>query len=202
MGVFAASLAGLMKGLPAFAGVVLGIFLFGWDWSGAPLFVLIALTGLAIIAVIAGHALMRYPYVALGLFQVWLVSVVIVTALVTAFVMFVSISAEHWFGGDDRGKLIGSALIGAVTAYLAAIWLDGIKDSTGPFLPGAQFKMAMARLAKPFETPARSAEMPNDIYAHCTEEKVVGGPGGWEFGACLKRAAAIDAFMKARGRKL
>jgi hypothetical protein len=189
------------QGLPALLGVALGIRAYtgGLDWLGPCVAVLILAVGVVVI----GRFIARNSPVVGGLIiEAWIVSPIIVTALMTAFIVWLSaLGLPHIFGtepNEEIRKSLASTLVGAVTAYAALVWTKDISDGTGIFWPSTQFKAAMAGVQRSLpegdQAPlgvVRQAMFSDEVQ---DDPKIV----GWGFNARRARARKIDEYVRSK----
>jgi len=188
----------IVAGLPALIGVILGLRL---ATEGFPfLFYVGVLFGIAFLALHLGYGLMsRFPRFAGSSIEIWIFSAIAVTAFATATVILISfrgaldcvVGLKQLSG--EQAKTVSTALIGAVTTYVALAWTKDIGDAKGYFWPSTHFKKAMETaygelVTKPGnDTQTYEAMFLDTVRGH--------GPIGWDFKARRIRSGILADFI-------
>jgi hypothetical protein len=181
-------------GLPALLGVVLGLKLYV---DPIPTAYYVATMMMAAFAArwIAFATIHRVPRVARWLIELWILAAIGVTAVATAGVTWVTLNATLGFLFDtshiDVKQLekMTTAIVTALTTYVALVWTKDIGDAKGFFWPSTAFKTAMAKAysmltAKPVGTTKEYEAMFMDTVTNH-------GNIGWGFGARGIRAKIL-----------
>jgi hypothetical protein len=183
-------------GLPALAGVALGIRLY----SGGPTWRLAAgvLLLLSWAVMVAGRLILKsHTSAGAWLIESWIASAVLVTAFVTNLVLFLTLS--EWFPailGNASGKTLeklSDTLVGAVTAFTALVWTKDIADAKGYFWPSTQFKYGLEAL---YERLAKKPEGGTVEYDAIFMETVANRDiEGWSFPSRRARAKIVADYL-------
>jgi hypothetical protein len=185
-------------GLPALIGVILGLKLYvdGFQF----LFYMALLITVPSIALNLGYYTMpRWPNVARLLIELWILSAIGVTAFATAAVTWISLNGPLDFIvnakmlSTDQAKTMTTALISAVTTYVALVWTKDIGDAKGVFWPSTQFKKAMEKAYPQLSNPPANGDV---VYQAMFTDVVEGyGDLGWTFFARGTRARLLAAAI-------
>lgn len=185
-------------GLPALAGVLLGIRSFTevtyYHWL---------LGDIALIAF--GYSLLRVgiglipssPAVGRWFVETWILSSIGVMALATFAILYIALEPlPSWLGvvvGDERTKAVTSAFAGAITAYITLVWTKDITEGKGYFWPSTQFKDGLASAwEKKAPSPGRGTAARAAMFDDYIENV---GKIGWDFSDRGKRNEIIQSFI-------
>ena len=187
-------LASALRGLPALAGVVLGVVLFACPLQGATALPLVALVCLTWVLGAAHRVFNTRPVMGLALMEPWTLAAVALVATCTGAVLWMTVHLEALLGlPQTQAKAVSGALIGAFTTYAATAWLKEIQDANGLFVTSGQAKLHFAGFAKHHGLvgDALALEL-------CQEDKVA-IPGsvveGWGWKARWQRARLLQRFL-------
>jgi hypothetical protein len=189
----------VVAGLPAFIGVILGLRL---AVEGCTLlFYVGALLVAAVLALNLGYSLMsRFPRVAGWLIEIWILSAIAVTACATAAVIAISFRGllDKVVGIDqlsgERAKTVSTALIGAVTTYVALAWTKDIGDAKGYFWPSTHFKNAMQDAYDALvNKPGNDSQVFEAMFSDNVRDH---GDIGWDFAARRIRSRILSEFIQ------
>lgn len=189
----------VVAGLPALIGVVLGLRLYA---DGFNFFIYVAgLFAVALLCRNVGSNLMgRFPNLAGLLIEVWIISAIAVTACGTAVVTAISFSGLLDFVvgpkhlAAEQAKTMSTALIGAVTTYVALAWTKDIGDAKGYFWPTKHFIEAMQLAYNDMSAkPTVNTRANQAIF-----ENVIDGEGaiGWDFSARRIRTRVLADYLR------
>jgi hypothetical protein len=188
-------------GLPALIGVLLGLRLYT-----ASLFVwlvVLAATAAAIGMVTGGRWLLRRrPVLGCGLINAAYALALLTTALATVLVTYVVLQVPVSVLGDpavlqpgsDDLKHLKGAFAGAVSAFVATVWLKDIGEAKGGFWPSSHFQVGMraAYEARKNDIPAGSAAEQAML-----SDSVIDGHGKLDWGLRdrYRRARIVEAVL-------
>lgn len=182
------------QGLPPLVGVVGGIAIYssaGELWWLPALIFFGSLGPLLIGKKIVG----KTPRLGCGLLELWVASSVSLIALSTMLVLWLTVNASDFIGGDEnRQQAISGALVGAVTAYLAILWVKDIQESKGPFWTGTQVKAAIQHSFK--DAPRAPAADTLEWEAVWAERVRNNGPSGWSLAARWGRCNILARYLR------
>jgi hypothetical protein len=177
------------QGFPALIGVLWGITIYSpslhrW-WIPA-----LVLVGAFALMHIGRLLIGRNPLIGCLFIEAWGMAAVSIVAFGTMLVLWLTIHASDFIQGtEEEKKAISSALIGAVTAYLAVLWVKDIQVGEGPFWTGTQFREAVQAA---FKAPPKAPIVDTREWDAVWEERVRGnGPVGWGLTARWKRSKII-----------
>jgi len=184
-------------GLPALAGVLLGIRTFTGNgyWLAGDL--AIVAVGYALLG-IGNLILPSSPRIGRWFVEVWIISSIGTMALATYAILYISLKdLPNWLGpvaGDERTKAVTSAFAGAITAYIALVWTKDITEGQGHFWPSTQFKNGLERAWKKMTRQPQ----PGSIARQAMFDDYIEGEGdvGWDFSDRQKRADIVDRFLQ------
>jgi hypothetical protein len=129
------------------------------------------------------------PVLAAVLITPWILLAVSLTAVTTAFLLWVAVFLPDVLTGEEsRVKAVSAALLGAATTYFAFLWTKEIQESGGPFAPGIAFK---ALLERAFENHPRVPERTTLAYSAIYDDRMSDGTTGWSGSQRRKRARII-----------
>ncbi len=188
-------LATALRGLPALAGVLLGVYLFAIPFKGATGLPMIAIIGLALLMGIARSLFNAEPVLGLLLTEPWTLAAVALVATVTAALLWMTVNLETLVGlPATEAKAVSGALIGAFTTFAATAWIKEIQDANGLFVASGQAKLLFKKFATHHtlvgDTVAREL---------CEKDKVVAKDidvEGWGLKARWQRALLLKKFLK------
>lgn len=189
----------IVIGLPALLGVVLGLQLYA-DARHVTIYVALLFVISTVCLIIGYRTMRRWPRVAWVLIEVWILSAIAVTAIATAVVTWISLSAPIDFIvpterlAPEQVKTMATALITAITTYIALVWTKDIGDATGYFWPSTHFKSAIQKTFEKLAVkPASDTKAYQAIYS---ENYIEGyGPVGWDFASRRIRAKVLAEFI-------
>lgn len=177
------------QGLPALIGVLWGITSYSptlhrW-WIPT-----LTLVGAFALMYTGKRLIGPKPVVGWLFIEGWGIAAVSIVALGTMFVLWLTLHAADLVQRtEEEEKAISSALIGAVTAYLAVLWVKDIQAGDGPFWAGTQFKEAVQAA---FKDPPRAPAVDTREWDAVWEPRVRdNGPVGWGLTARWKRAKIL-----------
>jgi hypothetical protein len=192
-------LGNITKGLPSLLGVLWGILLYrpGFSW------VLQVLTvfGISVFFLWLGRKVIgRNPIVGWILIEFWVLSAIAVVALSTLGILWLTVNAPSFLVLDEsKLDAVAGALVGAVTTFLAILWIKDIEGATGPFWPSTQFKKG---ISSAFSTGQITPPVDTRAWDAVYEDRVrKGGPIGWDFAARYERVLILKEYVKKRGQK-
>lgn len=189
-------LSAALRGLPALAGVLVGVYLLAAapvSWAlGMPL---IALLFLALLLGIAARVFNERPLLGLTLLEPWSLAAVAIVAACTSIVLWLTINLESALGlPAAEAKAVSGALVGAFTTFAATAWLKEIQESNGAFVASAQAKQFFKAFAAHHKITGD-----NVIFDACYSDKVSVSNGsleGWGLSARWKRGMLLRKFLK------
>lgn len=185
-------------GLPALAGVILGLIVYMAGKACVIWVVVLSCAG--ILAVGTGERLMGVrPCLGRWLIEISYVVAWLATALGTVVVCWAVLNPPLWLFGDASAltegetKQISTAFAAAISTYVALVWTKDIGDGKGALWPGTRFRSAMKRAhgvlaVKPRPEDALYDAMFSDVVpTHAVQ--------GWGFQARGVRASILAAHL-------
>lgn len=184
-------LSSVTRGLPGLIGVLFGILLYAQQSIQPVLVPAILLFGTLGLLLVGNRLIIGRPRLALACIELWALSALCITALVTQGLLWLTVASPGWFA-LPAGELdaVKGALIGAVTAYFAGVWIKDIQDNKGPFLASTQFQAASR------EFGIHHGIKGDSVYAEaCYSETVRTGISGWGILSRWRRARLLAAYL-------
>ncbi|HSA56502.1 MAG TPA: hypothetical protein VLE53_12415 [Gemmatimonadaceae bacterium] len=183
------------NGMPALLGVILGVIAFAIR-SSAFYFIGVVILVVFGLRWFARRMAGRTPRVAVLLIETWLFLSIALVALSTAAILWLTVRLPGILPGDESTvKAVSGALVGAATAYFAALWIKEIQEVGGLFSPGTQFRQALEAAFRVHpRVPDRTSRAYEAIYA----DRVQSGPSGWGLQARWQRAHLVAEHLKSR----
>lgn len=187
-------LASALRGLPALAGVVWGVYLFAIPLKGATGLPLLVLLCLILLLGIGHHAFNKNPVKGLAFMEPWSLAAVALVATFTGLVLWLTVNLEALVGlPPTQAKAVSGALIGAFTTYAATAWIKDIQEANGLFITSGQAKLHFKNFAKHRKLVGDSLAL-----ELCQDEKVTtidDQVEGWGWKARRKRARLLKQFL-------
>lgn len=187
-------LASALRGLPALAGVMLGVYLFASPLKGATGLPMVALIFLALLLGIANRVFNEHPFLGAALLEPWTLAAVALVATFTGIVLWMTVNLEALVGlPPTEAKAVSGALVGAFTTYAATAWIKDIQDANGLFVTSGQAKLHFKGFASHHQLVGDSVAL-----ELCQEEKVVTKEArveGWGWKARRQRARLLQQFL-------
>ncbi len=188
-------LASALRGLPALAGVLLGVYLFACPLKHAIWLPLLALAVLALLLSIAQGVFNERPALGLALTEPWTLAAVALVATVTGAVLWMTVNLEALVGlPATEAKAVSGALIGAFTTFAATAWIKEIQDANGLFVASGQAKLLFKKFAL-----HHGQKGDNVVLELCEKDKVVAKDievEGWGLKARWQRAVLLRKWLK------
>lgn len=190
------------KGLLPFASILAAIIIYRH-----PLFF-----GLLVLAfVVAGacglfvhHMAAQAPRVATVVVNGWMAMPPTLLVTGSLIVIVVTLRAPVWLKMPDEKEtdVLAATLVGASTAYIAALWTDDITKKEGSFWPGKLLQASWSEAFKGHPSfniengVPRSPKAEAAYHAIFSEDLDNGKVTGWGFIARWKRATRVSAWLK------
>ncbi|MBL8700942.1 MAG: hypothetical protein JNK67_21380 [Alphaproteobacteria bacterium] len=181
-----------LRHLPSLIGVFLGIYFSKNSPLGNP--AVLPLLGLLVLylSLAIGRGMFpTNPATAMWLIEPWSLSQIVVVALATEALIWISVSAPGLLGSPASGDAYSNALVGAATAFVGAAWTKEIAESKGPFLSHVQFKLSAEAFGKRHQLKAADG----DAWHACFSDAKV---AGWDFAARRKRCEILEGYLARR----
>lgn len=187
-----------LVGLPALLGVLLGLAIYVNGETYIPIAAGLLVLPLCLTAI--GHISMhRQPKLARWLIESCIFSAAAAVAFGTAIVAWVSLESPllkildlEAFTSDEQ-KTLSGVFIGAVTSFLALVWMKDIGEGKGFFWPSTQFQSAIGAAYRRLKPEPGGT---STVYQASFEPAIDGhGMQGWGFGARAIRAAVFQAHL-------
>lgn len=188
-------IASFIRGLPALAGVIIGVSLYA---HYLPWWVLMAGAIAGAIGLGVGRYLLpRHPVIANLAISTWLLTGVGAMAAVAAGLLWLGQNLPSLFPqlSTEESKAAVDALTGAAATFAAMLVTKDIEEGTGVFWPAAMFrKFASAVFSHdPFASKVKANRRVEEAIF---EERVSNsGPSGWGFRARHDRATIIATIL-------
>lgn len=196
------AMANAATGLPALAGVILGlkISLQGMDYGIIAAGLLLASFAALFLA---RATVARCPRFAAAILEIWILSAVSVSAFATAIIIWLSLSNPlNWIADSnilnvEQIKTVNAVLLGAISTYFAIAFTKDIGDAKGFFWTSTQFKK-LVRYG--FEKMIRKPPRESAAYAAIFDDAYIEGygPVGWDFDGRRIRVKVLSNFIKAK----
>lgn len=188
-------LATAWRGLPALAGVLLGVYLFAIPFKGATGLPMLAIIGLALLLGIARRLFNAQPVLGLLLTEPWTLAAVALVSTVTAAVLWMTVNLEALVGlPATEAKAVSGALIGAFTTFAATAWIKEIQDANGLLVASGQARLLFKKFATHHGLVGDTV-----VLELCEKDKVVAKDidvEGWGFKARRQRASLLQKWLK------
>jgi hypothetical protein len=187
-------------GLPALAGVLLGIRLYTggrvWNWRAA------LVLAIAWVVMLLGRRLVRRrPRLGAWVIESWIVSAVLVTAFVTELLLVLALN--DWLPailGQASGKALeklSATLVGAVGTFTALVWTKDIADAKGYFWPSTQLRHALRSLYATLKVkPVGNGTEYSAFFLDAVPDTDI---TGWSFPDRRARAGIVSRFLARSG---
>jgi len=187
-------LASALRGLPALAGVVLGVYLFAIPLKAATGLPVIAIIFLALLLGMAHLMFNERPVLGLALMEPWTLAAVALAATFTGLVLWLTVNLEALVGlPATEAKAVSGALIGAFTTFAATAWIKEIQETSGLLVTSGQAKQHFKKFATYHSLAGDTVAL-----ELCEKEKVVAKGidlEGWGWKARWQRARLLQTFL-------
>jgi hypothetical protein len=187
-------LASALRGLPALAGVMLGVYLYAIPFKGATGLPMVAMIVLVLLLVIANRMFNQRPRLGAALLEPWTLASVALVATFTGLVLWLTVNLEALLGlPPTQAKAVSGALIGAFTTYAATAWIKDIQEANGLFVTSGQAQLHFKNFATHHGLVGDSVAL-----ELCQEETVTTKDGkveGWGWKARRQRARLLQQFL-------
>lgn len=185
---------GIMAGVPALCGVVLGVALYvgyaSWWYLAA------GMTG-GLAMVVTGRCVVgRYPMAAALLISLSIVLSVVAMAVASAALLWAGLHVPEMLPTLDQETLkdAAAAVTGAISTFVGVVVTKDIEDGRGPLWPSTQFKRGLLQC---YGAGERAPKGDTKEWDAVHQDRVRdNGPTGWGFYARLERARILREHLR------